>query len=119
CVPHKKHKKWLDKIEFAENIFVLYNHKDYTLGGAYFMSKKHQLGRRLNKPISKKAAYINFHVLAEKKHSNFLNLKGYSPQQPSAIQFYQQSLHGEKPDLSDTSLFRKSSFRDIGWDILP
>jgi hypothetical protein len=119
CVPQYHHAKWLDKVRFAKRIYVLYNHKDYTLGGAYFMSKKNQLGMKVKRPLSKKAVYINFRYLVDKRHSNFLNLIHYPPQPAAALKQYRVLLHGNAVDVNDSHYFRHSEYKNIGWDILP
>lgn len=119
CVPQRKHREWLAKIKFAKRIYVLYNPNDFTLGGAYFMTKKNQLGMKVKKPVYADALYVNFEKLVGKRHSNFLNLYGYSPQPDAAMQFYKVLFHGGKANLDDTVHFRISSYRHIGWDILP
>ncbi len=118
CVPQRKHREWLDKINFAKQIYVHYNPNDFTLGGAYFMSKWNQLGMKVKRPISKKATYINFETLVGRRHSNFLNLHNYPPQPKAAIKLYDQLFHGMSLDTSDTTMFRPSIYRKIGWDIL-
>ena len=119
CVPQRKHASWLGKIKFARRVYVLYNPNDFTLGGAYFMSKKNQLGMKVKKPVQAEAFYINFETLVGKKHSNFLNLYGYPPQPEAAIRFYRRLFHGDAALLKDTTRFRPSVYRHIGWDILP
>jgi len=119
CVPQHHHKKWVDKINFAKDIYILYNPKDFTLGGALLMSKKNQLGMKVKKPLSQKATYINFRKVAGKYHSNFLNLYGYPPQNKAAINLYNKLFHGMQVNLKDTSLYKPSYYKHIGWDILP
>ncbi|MEZ5015546.1 MAG: alpha/beta hydrolase [Flavipsychrobacter sp.] len=72
CVPQSNHRKWLDKITFAQNIYVNYNPDDFVLGAAHVVSKRKQLGEKIKHPISLKAHYINFSKVAEDQHSNFL-----------------------------------------------
>lgn len=119
CVPQRKHVTWLGKVKFAKRTYVLYNPNDFTLGGAYFMSKKNQLGMKVKKPIYSNALYVNFETLVGKKHSNFLNLYGYPPQPKAAMEFYKILFHGGEANLRDTTRFRTSVYRHIGWDILP
>src|SRR5690606_7855817 len=47
CIPQHGHKKLLDKIRFAQNIYISYNPADYVLGGAYLVSKRYQLGKQV------------------------------------------------------------------------
>lgn len=119
CVQQRHHKRWLDKVNFAKRIYVLYNPHDFTLGGAYFMSKMNQLGMKVKRPLSNKATYINFEYLAGKRHSNFLNLIHYPPQPEAALRQYRVLFHGAKINVNDTAYFRVSHYKKIGWDILP
>lgn len=119
CVPQRKHREWLGKIKFSKRVYVLYNPNDFTLGGAYFMTKKNQLGMKVKKPVYADALYVNFEKLAGKRHSNFLNLYGYPLQPAAAMRFYKILFHGGKANMNDTVHFRISSYRHIGWDILP
>lgn len=119
CVPQRNHKTWLDKINFSKRTYVLYNPNDYTLSGAYFMSKRQQLGMRVNYPLSKQAQYFNFETIVGNHHSNFLNLRGYPPQPKAAIHFYNILLHGQPINVNDTNYLKISTYRKIGWDIQP
>ncbi len=119
CVQRRGHKKWIDKINFAKNIYVNYNKDDVTLGGAYLVSKKLQLGHRPNKCCSKKAIYVNFNALCGQNHSNFLTVAGLQVARPNAVKYYNIVLHGNKPNLTDTQMFRTSTYHSIGWELLP
>ncbi|HTN46988.1 MAG TPA: alpha/beta hydrolase [Flavipsychrobacter sp.] len=119
CVRQRHHARWMNQVNFAERIYVLYNPQDFTLGGAYFMSKWNQLGMKVKRPLAEKATYINFEKLAGKRHSNFLNLRGYPAQPEAAINIYSKLLHGEKVNVRDTVLYKISDYKKIGWDILP
>lgn len=119
CIPQHGHKKLLDQINFAKRIYINYNPDDYTLGGAYLLSKRYQLGKQVRKPLSSKAIYINFSTLAGKGHSNFLNLYGRNDIPPAAIKHYSRLFHGDPVLVSDTSLYKPTAYRSIGYDILP
>jgi hypothetical protein len=119
CVRQYHHARWLNKIDFAKRTYVLYNPKDFTLGGAYFMSRWNQLGMKVKRPLSEKATYINFEKLVGKRHSNFLNLRRYPAQPKAAVNIYGELLHGEKVNVQDTLSYRISDYKKIGWNILP
>jgi len=119
CVPARGHKKWVDKISFAKRTYIHYNPKDFTLGGAYLLSKRHQLGMKVRKSISDKATYINFNSLVDKGHSNFLNLKGRNKIPDAAYNHYNILFHGKGLPLEDTTLYQPSAYKNIGFDILP
>ena len=119
CVPARGHKKWVDQIRFARNIYIHYNPEDFTLGGAYLLSKRHQLGMKAKKPLSKKPVYINFSTIAGKGHSNFLNLKGRNEIPEAAFDHYNRIFHGNPLPLQDTTLYKPTAYKGIGYDILP
>jgi len=119
CIPQHGHKKLLDQINFAKHIYINYNPGDYTLGGAYLISKRYQLGKQVRKPLSSKATYINFNTLAGKGHSNFLNLYGRNEIPAAAIRYYSRIFQGDTISLHDTSLYKPTAYRGIGYDILP
>ena len=119
CIPQHGHKKLLDQIKFAKNIYINYNPGDYTLGGAYIMSKRYQLGKQVRKPLSKKAVYINFEMLVDKGHSNFLNLTGRNEIPEAAFQYYNTILHGDTAAVHDTHHYQPTTYRGIGYDLLP
>jgi hypothetical protein len=117
CVQRRGHKRWIDKINFAKNIYINYNNNDFTLGGAYLMSKKIQLGHRPVRNISKKAVYINFNALCGQGHSNFLTLSGIQVCKSGCIEYYKAILHGNTVNVHDTTLFKPSHFKHIGWEL--
>jgi len=119
CVPRRGHKRLVNQIHFAKSIYINYNRQDFTLGGAYFVSKKLQLGQKPVRNISKKAVYVNFNVLCNSDHSNFLSLEGRPPAKPAALRYYNTLLHGNTPNLQDSTQFGVSTFKKIGWEILP
>lgn len=119
CVPQHGHKKWIDKINFAKHIYIHYNPGDYTLGGAYLLSKRYQLGKQVRRPISEKATYINFNTLAGEGHSNFLSLYGRTEIPQAASRHYNVLFHGDTVSVHNSNLYRPSEHRNIGYDILP
>ena len=117
CVQQRRHRKWLDKIHFAQRIFVHYNPGDNTLKWARLLSFKKQLGDRLRRPLSSHATYINFNMLCGENHSNFLTF--YSIILPEAEAHYSLLFHGADIPVRDTTRYRPSLYRGIGYDILP
>jgi len=119
CVPQAKHRKWLNKIAFARNIYVHYNPEDNTLKWARILSLRKQLGDRPRKPLSKQAVYVNFNAACGEGHSNFLNLPGRNPVSPRVIQYYQRLFDGDTLRIHNTVLFQPTQYRGIGYDLLP
>ena len=118
CVPQHHHAKWLNKIQFSKNIYVHYNPEDRTLYWPELFNKKKQLGRRLRKPLSSNAHYVNFHPVVGGGHSYFLTLRGRTVLDSVSFKHYNTILHGNSVDLSSKS-YRPSSYRSIGVEILP
>lgn len=119
CVPQKEHAEWLDEVQFGDRVYVNYNPRDYTLGGATLLSLKNQLGMKIKKPISRQVTYINFGKLVDRGHSNFISLPNRPPAPPEAIEHYTQLLHGHIIRFAKSNRYAPSEFRAIGWDILP
>jgi hypothetical protein len=118
CVPQKNHAKWVDRINFADRIYVNYNPKDATLSGASFMSLKKQLGQRQYKEQSAKAIYVNFNSLCNRNHSNFLSLLAHKPTAPAAIAYYSILIHGNCVALEDGQCFRPNAVHKADYTIL-
>ncbi len=119
CVPQAGHRKWLSKVKFAKTIYIHYNPQDFTLGGAFLVSKKNQLGMKVHAPTCAEVRYINFHQLVGKEHSCFLNLPSGYIAPEKARRHYNTILHGNAIELSDNTSYSPSVYKHIGWDILP
>jgi hypothetical protein len=119
CVPQKHHKDWLDQVHFAKHIYINYNPHDRTLKGAHLISFTKQLGEKVKKPISANATYINFHLIADDRHSNFATLLAHPPIIPRIISQYAIILHGRTLPVNDTKLYQPDTYKHIGWDMLP
>lgn len=119
CVPRRGTGKWLNEIHYARHIYVHYNTHDYTLGGAYLVSKRLQLGQRPLRKTCKDVIYINFNMLCDRDHSNFLSIPGRAPAKVEANRHYSALLHGADVNLQDERLYRPTNYKHVGWDILP
>lgn len=73
CVPSKGHKQWVEKIHFANKIYVHYNRSDWQLKGAHLLTLTPQLGEKLKGPLAANATYVNFRDQVGRQHSYFLN----------------------------------------------
>ncbi len=105
CVPVKRHNKWLEKLCFQNQIYVLYNRKDKTLRGASLLFGKKLLGCQLKKPLATNALYIDVGQLALTKHNYFLILQ-LLHEHPSLFTFFHTILHGGAVNVSDPGRFR-------------
>ena len=116
CVPQARHAKWLNRIAFAENIYVQYNPEDVTLLWPELFNKKRQLGRRLRGPLSPKAHYVNFNRLVGYEHSYFMNLRKPVPEE--VWNYYNTILHGRAVEFNH-GRYTNSAYNGIGYDIIP
>lgn len=120
CVKQRKHKKWVDEINFSKNIFIHYNPEDKTLSYAEIASLSKLLGRKVKEPLSAKAVYINFNTVAGEGHSNFLPFP-WRGQNGSPVVFghYRKLFHGATITPGGDKGYAPTAYRKIGWDLLP
>ena len=116
AVKQKRHRRWVEKMNFQKRIYITSNKKDFTLNGARLITFRRQLGERLKKPLARNANYINFRNLVYQKHNYFLDLQPASIY-PSLSFFYRTLFHGRCLDLEEKSKFRKRK-DGLGYDIL-
>lgn len=118
CVPRRKNAVWLDRIQCSKQIYVHYNPMDITLKLARLAGFRQIMGEHIKKPLCDQVTYINFEVVCGTEHSNFLHL--YQRQGPPKESFnhYKVLLHGEKADVTNSMLYRRSHYRHIGWELL-
>jgi hypothetical protein len=119
CVRQRRHRKWIDPINFSKNTYVHYNPEDRTLYWARLVSFSKQLGEQVKQPISGKAIYINFNTVAGENHSNFLPLPGRPANKPEIYKHYDQLFHGKTVTPGDNKGYAPTAYRKIGWDLLP
>lgn len=119
CVPRRHAAEWIDRIGFARRIFIHYNPHDATLKWARIAGFHGILGERPKRPLSRRAQYVNFNLLCDGGHSNFLSLHGRAPAKPEAIDYYRVVLHGEAPDPKVFTNLKRSCYYGIGKDIWP
>lgn len=118
CVPQAGHAKWLDKITFAENIYIQYNPEDRTLYWPELINKKNQLGRKLKGPLSSKAHYVNFNKLVGQEHSYFIALHDHKQVDKEVWEYYNTILHGRPVDFNHGK-YTTSSYKGIGYEMIP
>lgn len=73
CVPQKGHAAWVERIRFAQHIYVHYNRTDLQLKGAHLLTMRRQLGEKISRRRASNALYVNFHELVGWQHSYFMN----------------------------------------------
>ena len=117
CVPERGHAAWVNKINFARQIYINYNPKDYTLAGANLISLTRQLGQGVIGDMSKKAVYINFYKQCKSNHSNFVSLLSHKPVLPGITAYYNTIFHGSTVSLDNTMAFSRCK-NHVGYDII-
>lgn len=73
CVPSKGHQHWVERIRFANKIYINYNRSDWQLKGAHLLTLRRQLGEKLKRPLAANASYVSFREQGGRQHSYFLN----------------------------------------------
>ena len=104
CTDEKGHNLWIDNSKLGNNFVINYNKYDKQLNGAQMLLFKRQLGTKPQKPLAKKAFYIDFHQLVGSRHSNFVNIRFRAPVHTHASNYYTFILNGTFPDLNNTKL---------------
>ena len=101
CVNQTHHKGWLDKLTFANNIYLTINDKDRNLRGASIIFGDHQLGEKPKKPYCEKVKYINFSEVLNKEH-NYYMMPDVFKAKPYLKTFYADIFEGKVPQLKFT-----------------
>jgi hypothetical protein len=108
CVNARGHKKWVEKLAFQTQVYVLYNRKDKTLRAASLLFGKRLLGCQLNRALASNTMYINMGLVASNKHNYFVILP-LLKEQPGIRMLFNNLFHGGSVPLSDTRFFEKGS----------
>ena len=99
CVPQWNHRKWINKLSYAKEIYIHYNKGDFELLGATLLKHRYILGSRPIKRTSH-AVYIDFNPLLDRKHNGFLNKPGRPKVPREAHEYYEALLQGKaNPEL--------------------
>ncbi|SFE23964.1 Alpha/beta hydrolase of unknown function [Chitinophaga sp. CF118] len=102
CVPQKKHKEWVEHIQFASKVYIHYNRTDWQLKAAHILTFKAQLGEKVRRQRAANATYVNFHGQGERQHSYFLNFPQNDYRMTDAMKEYFGSLFtGNTAKLKD------------------
>ena len=110
CVKQKEHSKWVNSIQFARNIFIIYNKRDKRLKSALLLSPKMLLGLKVHKPFASKAIYIDMKNVLNGMHNGFI----YNPYMgtiPSkSKEFYTWIFNGNLAEKLESTAFEKLAF---------
>ena len=109
CVNQTNHKAWLDKLTFADHIYITINDKDKTLRGASVLFGDHQLGEKAKLPFCEKADYINFSNVLNREH-NYYVMRPVLTAKPFMQKFYRDIFEGKIPEKNyPASLWKKKT----------
>ncbi len=109
CVNQTNHKNWLDKLTFADHIYITINNKDKTLRGASILFGDHQLGEKAKPDFCEKADYINFSNVLNREH-NYYVMRPVLREKPFLRKFYRDIFEGKIPEKNyPASLIKKKS----------
>lgn len=112
AVNEKNHKSWVQKLNIQQHLFIISNKNDFNLKGAHlFTSNGKQLGEKITSPLADNVTYLNFNKTIGFKfptadsHTYFI---GNMPLKNIHLKtFYNCILHGNNPDFTDGSIYRK------------
>ncbi len=104
CVKMRGHRKWLEKLDIQDKIYLTRNNKDRTLLLAKLAGFTEQLGRRSALRKAKNAIYLNFSPVLEREHNYFL-LTGVLERHPDLKIIYSDIFHGRTINFNDEKRF--------------
>lgn len=104
CVKMRGHRKWLEKLNIQDKIYLTRNNKDRTLLLAKLAGFTEQLGRGAGLIKAKNAIYLNFSPVLEREHNYFL-MTNVLARHPDLKSIYSDIFHGKNMDFSDEKKF--------------
>jgi hypothetical protein len=104
CVKMRRHRKWLEKLNIQDEIYLTRNNKDRTLLLAKLAGFTEQLGRRSALRKAKNAIYLNFSPVLEREHNYFL-LTNLLAKHPDLKTIYSDIFHGKTINFGDEKKF--------------
>lgn len=105
CVRSRYHHQWIEKINFAPEIIIIYNKQDRQLKGAGWCTLQRQLGNSPKPPFAARVVYVDFNGIAGKQHNLFLNKPGGSHIPNSLYDFYSIIFHGDLLEWKNSHRF--------------
>lgn len=108
CVRKRGHKKWLEKLNIQDEIYLTRNNKDRTLNLARLAGFTEQLGRHWGAAKAKNAVYLNFSPVLEKEHNYFL-MTNVLARHPDIKAIYSDIFHNRTINFDNETLFIKQN----------
>lgn len=109
AVRQRNHRKWVDKLDIQDHIYIVSNRNDLPLKGVKLLRLTTPLGAKYSGKLSEKAEYINFSEIADKEHNIFLGKTEVEKNHPSVYNFYQALFNGTEVDLQNRKEFAEIS----------
>jgi hypothetical protein len=107
CVPQRRHKQWVEKINIQDNLYITRNNHDRNLNGAKLASFfQRQLGERPRGPYALNATYIDFSNVLSLEHNYFLYDDVWR-EKPQIERIYYNIFHGFDLSLEDKAKFKR------------
>lgn len=104
CVKMRRHRKWLEKLNIQDQIYLTRNNKDRTLLLAKLAGFTEQLGRRSALRKAKNAIYLDFSPVLEREHNYFL-MTNILVRHPDLKTIYNDIFHGKAINFNDEKKF--------------
>jgi hypothetical protein len=101
AVKQRNHRKWVDKLDIQDRIYIVSNRDDLPLKGVMILRMSTPLGAKYTGTLSEKANYINFSGIAGRDHNLFLGRTQAEEQYPDIYDFYFSLFNGQEIDLND------------------
>ena len=101
-VNNEEHEKWVDKLRVRNDLYILINEDDKALLASRLKigdQQKARLGHYLKNLCSKQAVYVDFTVLAGKKHTYYV---GDCPENNPAAKAFFEKVFAGKSAFADT-----------------
>ena len=113
AVKSKEHGEVISQLRIQERIYIAFNKNDRVLRGAHLLMSGKMLGNEALAPLVPNASYVDFSPVAGSEHTYFAGYHRFEDDLPAFMQFYHGAFHGEDVDLSNASLFKKTSEGEI------
>lgn len=108
CVKKNGHKKWLEKLNIQDEIYLTRNNKDRTLNLARWADFSERLGRHWGAAKAKNAVYLNFSPVLEKEHNYFL-MTNVMVKHPDIKAIYSDIFHNKAINFDNEKIFIKQN----------
>jgi hypothetical protein len=106
CVKMRGHKKWLEKLNIQDKIYVTRNNRDRSLALARIAGFSKQLGMHNRWRKAENAIYLNFSKVLKREHNYFL-MTNVLKAHPEIKNLYSDLFHAKNISFDDQAKFKK------------